>query len=265
MMKIYKKISTTILAILLIVLGTQVLRVSACPVAIGDFVWLDLDRDGIQDIGEPGISGVTVELYKCDGTLLASTVTDVNGLYYFGPSTVPQLHFTNIGDSIVVKVEFVKPIGYYLSPPNVGLNDAVDSDADPSTGMTPCITLTALSWSLTEDLTWDAGLYLPLGEGQSPGYWKRQVKGYVENRGVFHEDIIGLTEEIDDWWELHGDDLPYDCDNYLVPVSALNVRNEDFTIEDAHAIFTNNMYKNLWKPLANWYNWAAGLSPYTDS
>ena len=28
---------------------------------VGDRVWLDVDRDGVQDVGEPGISGVTVE------------------------------------------------------------------------------------------------------------------------------------------------------------------------------------------------------------
>ncbi|MCB9296615.1 MAG: hypothetical protein H6559_26400 [Lewinellaceae bacterium] len=30
---------------------------------IGDFVWQDTDGDGIQDAGEPGIPGVTVNLY----------------------------------------------------------------------------------------------------------------------------------------------------------------------------------------------------------
>ena len=33
------------------------------PVSIGDYVWEDIDGDGIQDVNEPGISGVTVRLY----------------------------------------------------------------------------------------------------------------------------------------------------------------------------------------------------------
>ncbi len=52
---------------------------------IGDFVWLDKDGDGTQDTGEPGLEGVTVRLYNSTGTtLLATTVTDENGRYYFG-------------------------------------------------------------------------------------------------------------------------------------------------------------------------------------
>ena len=52
---------------------------------IGSRIWLDLDGDGNQDAGEPGLQGVTVELYESDGTtLLATTVTDANGNYWFG-------------------------------------------------------------------------------------------------------------------------------------------------------------------------------------
>src|SRR5204862_338321 len=31
-------------------------------VSVGDFVWVDSDRDGVQDPGEPGIAGVTLRL-----------------------------------------------------------------------------------------------------------------------------------------------------------------------------------------------------------
>ncbi len=34
------------------------------PGAIGDFVWYDADADGIQDVGEPGIANVTLDLYR---------------------------------------------------------------------------------------------------------------------------------------------------------------------------------------------------------
>ena len=50
---------------------------------IGDTVWLDLDGDGVQDAGEPGIPGVTVYLYDGDGNLIGTTVTDANGNYLF--------------------------------------------------------------------------------------------------------------------------------------------------------------------------------------
>jgi len=54
---------------------------TGCLGSIGDFVWLDLDRDGLQDAGEPGIPGVTVNLYT--GELIGQTVTDANGMYLF--------------------------------------------------------------------------------------------------------------------------------------------------------------------------------------
>lgn len=54
------------------------------PLVIGDTVFLDLDRDGVQDPGEPGIGGVTVNLVDWNGTVLATTTTDPTGYYEFG-------------------------------------------------------------------------------------------------------------------------------------------------------------------------------------
>lgn len=53
----------------------------SCSGSIGDFVWVDLDKDGLQGAGEPGIPGVTVNLFM--GGLIATTVTDANGMYLF--------------------------------------------------------------------------------------------------------------------------------------------------------------------------------------
>ena len=50
---------------------------------IGNFVWDDLNGNGIQDAGEPGIQGVTVTLYNAIGNPLAQNVTDINGHYAF--------------------------------------------------------------------------------------------------------------------------------------------------------------------------------------
>jgi len=59
---------------------------------IGDYVWHDFDGDQVQDAGEPGLAGVTVQLYLDNGngvfepgsdTLVRSTVTDVGGHYLF--------------------------------------------------------------------------------------------------------------------------------------------------------------------------------------
>ena len=33
--------------------------------ALGDYVWNDANINGMQDVGEPGIGGVLVTLFKC--------------------------------------------------------------------------------------------------------------------------------------------------------------------------------------------------------
>ncbi len=52
------------------------------PVNIGNFVWNDLDDDGRQDAGEPGIEGVTVQLWNPAKTdLIDQTTTNSTGNY----------------------------------------------------------------------------------------------------------------------------------------------------------------------------------------
>ena len=53
------------------------------PLQIGNYVWNDTDRDGVQDPNEAGMQGVNVSLYNANGNLVASKVTDSNGEYYF--------------------------------------------------------------------------------------------------------------------------------------------------------------------------------------
>ena len=112
-------------------------------VSIGDFVWNDLDGDGIQDAGEPGLAGVTVKLYAADGvTLVATTVTDADGAY----------SFDNLPPAVYV-VEFVPPAGYGFTQQDQGSDDAKDSDANPSTGR---VTVDVTSGA--SNTTIDAGL-----------------------------------------------------------------------------------------------------------
>ncbi len=52
------------------------------PIEIGNRVWLDANRNGVQDPGERPIPGVTVELWR-NGTRIGVAVTDAEGTYYF--------------------------------------------------------------------------------------------------------------------------------------------------------------------------------------
>jgi fimbrial isopeptide formation D2 family protein/uncharacterized repeat protein (TIGR01451 family) len=99
------------------------------PASIGDFVWDDIDADGVQDPGETGLVNVTVNLYDGAGNLVTTTTTAADGSYLFA-DLAPGDYAT----------EFIAPTGYTISPPNAG-GDNVDSDADPNTGRTPLITL----------------------------------------------------------------------------------------------------------------------------
>ncbi len=112
--------------------------------SIGDRVWLDANANGIQDLGEAGIEGVTVNLLDSVGALIASTLTDTDGEYLFEDLTP--------GDYMV---EVVTPAGYHVTAKDAGGNDAKDSDIDALTGRTIVTTLSGGEY----DMTWDAGLY----------------------------------------------------------------------------------------------------------
>lgn len=113
------------------------------PAKLGDYVWLDEDRDGIQDPNEDGIEGVMVILQAPDGTNLDTTFTDANGFYHF--DVLP-------GD---YKVSFIAPPGLLFTQPNQGGNDALDSDVDPAMGMTGVYTIAPGETNFTID----AGLF----------------------------------------------------------------------------------------------------------
>jgi len=130
---------------------------------IGDLVWNDLNENGIQDPDEPGIPDVTVELYNCDGNLVDTTATDADGMYSF--TVAPGDYY----------VKFILPGGMVFSPADQGADDALDSDADTTTGMTVCTTLDRDE----VDLTWDAGMYCITAPGTgTPGYWKNHPEAW---------------------------------------------------------------------------------------
>ncbi len=144
---------------------------------IGDWVWEDLDNDGIQDVGESGIAGVTVELYKIGLGLYASTTTAVDGSYSFA-NVEPGTYY----------LKFYTPAGYYFSPKDVGGDDAKDSDANTSTGLTATTTLSPGE----TDNTWDAGMYQKASI--SDFVWKDLDGDGVQDGG--ETGIGGVTVEL---------------------------------------------------------------------
>ncbi len=86
-------------------------------VSIGDFIWNDANKNGIQDPGEGGVEGIIIFIYDLQGNYVGGTATNQDGKYWI----------TNItpGDYYIQISEFE---GYTLSPTNQGTNDNLDSD-----------------------------------------------------------------------------------------------------------------------------------------
>jgi len=98
------------------------------PYSIGDFVWEDLNGNGLQDSGEPGVNNVRVNLYEdSNGNGIAEPGTDA--LYtYTVTSSGGQYVFSDfpLGDYFV---EFTNlPTGYNPTLDNRGSDDSIDSD-----------------------------------------------------------------------------------------------------------------------------------------
>ncbi|QCW99304.1 hypothetical protein FGM00_03945 [Aggregatimonas sangjinii] len=119
------------------------------PVNIGDTVFFDNDRDGVQDPDEDGVAGVTVQLKDTAGNVIDETVTDANGNYLF-EAVAP-------GEYVIMFVPGTLPADYVFSPADQGGDDAADSDADQD-GNTQPFTVTA---GQDDDLTFDAGINIP--------------------------------------------------------------------------------------------------------
>ena len=106
--------------------------VPVTPGSIGDFVWNDLNGNGLQDAGEPGLEGVFVMLTDCAGNWKGQTTTDADGAY----------HFANVAPGSY-KVKFVGPLGSSPAPTNAG-NGNNDSDLLQGwTGFTACFDVAA--------------------------------------------------------------------------------------------------------------------------
>ncbi len=116
--------------------------------SLGDYVWEDLNKDGIQNTNETGLVNITVQLYYfykvSNITFIQKTTTNSSGYY----------KFINLGPGDYY-LKFIKPIGYRFTLPDQ-TDDTYDSDANVITGETTTITLSPGE----NDYTWDAGLYL---------------------------------------------------------------------------------------------------------
>ena len=104
-------------------------KAPAARFTLGDLVWRDLNRNGVQDDGEPPAAGISVQLRSADNDVLKSTKTLPSGHYRFDnlPAGTYAVQFAGL-------------------PPNTRLTTTGaggrDNDSNPdSTGLTTPITL----------------------------------------------------------------------------------------------------------------------------
>ncbi len=115
--------------------------------SIGDRVWYDTNRNGVQDTGEDGVVGVEVQLRAAGGaTLIATTTTDANGNYTFSDLT-PGKYLIDINEATL-------PTNYIFTTANRGADDSKDSDVINTNGRMVETTLS----SGENDLSWDTGI-----------------------------------------------------------------------------------------------------------
>lgn len=141
-------ISTTIMDAGIIVYRPPTPTRTPTPINVGNFVWHDLNANGVQDAGEPGVGGVTLQLWNDAKTaLIHQTTSNSNGNYML----VAPL-------SGNYRVRVLLPSGASFTTLDAGANDQTDSDINPTGtnfGFTNVYTFGSNLISIT---TIDAGL-----------------------------------------------------------------------------------------------------------
>ena len=144
---------------------------------IGDLVFDDVNRNGLQDAGEGGISNVKVSLTDING-VSRTTVTDNNGQY----------KFTSLAAG-TYNIVFETPSGFTPSTSNVGTDDTRDSD--PVSGRVEVMLITN-----QVNNTIDAGFFksscTPLPGSVCGTGFILKVTGLVSN-GTFSAPILSVA------------------------------------------------------------------------
>jgi hypothetical protein len=111
---------------------------------LGGTIWEDLDGDGLRDPGEPPLARLPVSLQAGGGATVGATFTDTQGNYRF-----------EILDTAPRRVAFTLPSGYQYTLSDQGIDETIDSDADPITGLT---IFTGPPYQAADGTSWNAGM-----------------------------------------------------------------------------------------------------------
>ena len=130
------------------------------PVSIGDYVWWDANRDGLQSATELPVAGVKVDLLDATGAPTGrTTTTDGQGYYWFNNLVAGQNYI----------LKFTAPDGSTWTTQNASndtsndpATDKTDSDVNPANGQiaftAPASGSNATGANVTDNPTLDGGL-----------------------------------------------------------------------------------------------------------
>ena len=163
------------------------------PASVGNYVWFDANKDGVQDADEVGVAGVTVTLtdgagnpvIDLGGNPVKPVTTDANGKYEF-TNLMPNVDriVANAGEENY-KVTFTVPAGYSATKSYAALDGEKDSNGTES------------SVTLTEgqnDETVDFGLIADGTIGDTL-FWDVDNNGGSEPSGA-DKPLAGVTVKL---------------------------------------------------------------------
>ena len=155
------------------VVATPAMAQQSCSgsAVIGDYVWDDANKNGIQDMGESGIAGAVVTLRFLDVEMTPSltTATDANGAYQFGPRLCGGKY----------RVEVMIPPGYQITAKEQGVDRTVDSNGEPD-GLGNSYAELVLPSEMDSDNSIDFGFFVGVAQPGTgtPGYWKNHPEAW---------------------------------------------------------------------------------------
>jgi hypothetical protein len=139
---------------------------------LGSRVWLDSNRNNMQDAWERGVGGMCINLYDADRNLLQQTTTDSNGYYGFNVSAGGYF------------IAAAKPAALEFARKNAG-EESQDSDVDPASGWSDAVNVNASVLNL------DIGL-IPSSGSPTPATLPEPKVGPVRSGRLIYADIAAF-------------------------------------------------------------------------
>ena len=109
--------------LLILISVSALLGYGSCAFFIGEIVFIDLNCDGIQDAGEPGIEGIVLKWLDSEGNLIETATTDANGEYKFWTWGHSRTYTIDVDESAL-------PDGFVLTTGNEPLTFTMEQRKD---------------------------------------------------------------------------------------------------------------------------------------